>query len=193
MIGVLSVSCTSSKVFLTSLFIFPKLFYISFVSEVFVLEDLGISCKTVQMTWLERLGPICLKTLACDTCYISLESWDGCLSVVVFCMYCKCGALLGSQTRLDPWTCEQFCRPLYSRSQSSFSMEVQMNTRSGQLDCMYTRWKRKLEDSREGKCEFGCRTMGTAHHAFVDCPIFKELWDETQRKLSEHQEVSICQ
>ena len=90
MIGVLSVSCTSSKVFLTSLFIFPKLFYISFVSEVFVLEDLGLSCKTIQMTWFERLGPICLKTLACDTCYISLESWDGCLSVVVFCMNCKC-------------------------------------------------------------------------------------------------------
>lgn len=71
----------------------------------------------------------------------------------------------------------------YTRGVSAYSAEVQLFIRSGQLDTMATRQKRKLSQNNGGQCEFGCQAYGDAHHIFVTCPRFQDLRVEVTEEL----------
>ncbi|KAF9022400.1 hypothetical protein BDZ89DRAFT_956596 [Hymenopellis radicata] len=50
---------------------------------------------------------------------------------------------------------------------------VQLYARSAQLDTRYTRFLRFGDVSP--LCAFGCGTLDTIHHIFVECPVFHHM------------------
>nr|VWP02165.1 Trihydroxynaphthalene reductase (EC (T3HN reductase) [Ganoderma boninense] len=64
----------------------------------------------------------------------------------------------------------------YIRASSAYSALVQLYSRSSQLDDAFTRFRRFHDASP--LCHFGCDTLETPHHLFVQCPHFAEVRDE---------------
>ena len=64
----------------------------------------------------------------------------------------------------------------YTRASSAYSALVQLYSRSSQLDSAYTRYRRLRDTSPT--CHFGCGSLETPHHLFVQCPHFAALREE---------------
>ena len=66
----------------------------------------------------------------------------------------------------------------YTRASSAYSALVQLYSRSSQLDSAYTRYRRLRDTSP--LCHFGCDSLETPHHLFVQCPHFATLREEAR-------------
>nr|VWP00632.1 Mevalonyl-coenzyme A hydratase sidH (EC (Siderophore biosynthesis protein H) [Ganoderma boninense] len=74
----------------------------------------------------------------------------------------------------------------YTRASSAYSVLVQLYSRSSQLDDAFTRFRRFRDASP--LCHFGCDTLETPHHLFVQCPHFADVRDE--HKIAVQRETS---
>ncbi|KAG8775023.1 hypothetical protein FRC16_004910, partial [Serendipita sp. 398] len=93
----------------------------------------------------------------------------------------------GTSLRMARSLYHQFDPPdrLYLKSTSAYSIAVQLLTRSGQLDTMYTRWKRGIGSNNHGKCEYGCGMLQDEHHIFVICPYFSDMRREANKMIAD--------
>ncbi|EJD42137.1 hypothetical protein AURDEDRAFT_168694 [Auricularia subglabra TFB-10046 SS5] len=66
----------------------------------------------------------------------------------------------------------------YTRALSAYSALVQLYARSGQLPTAETLSERARGDPLSPFCRFGCRTMKSDFHLFVECPRFDSYRSE---------------
>ncbi|KAI1786591.1 hypothetical protein LXA43DRAFT_848408, partial [Ganoderma leucocontextum] len=71
----------------------------------------------------------------------------------------------------------------YIRASSAYSALVQLYARSSQLDAAFTRYRRFGDVAPS--CHFGCDTLETAHHLFVQCPRFADLRDNARSTVTQ--------
>jgi hypothetical protein len=96
-----------------------------------------------------------------------------------------------SRHRMATWLYNTYSNPSYpyTRAFSSYSALVQLYARSGQLATAAGMKEKKQRD--DDNCRFGCLSIESDYHIFVDCPHYQEFRTEAGEALFKRVEAKL--